>query len=82
MSAMLRRTALLALLVTIGLSGTSAQRKPSLCYLPKDSGVCYAFFPSFYYDSATRTCRRFIYGGCMGNENRFTSFEECTSVCG
>ncbi|KAL1419903.1 hypothetical protein MTO96_004654 [Rhipicephalus appendiculatus] len=28
------------------------------------------------------TCRNFIYGGCQGNENRFSSREECLQTCG
>ncbi|KAH6929445.1 hypothetical protein HPB50_000262 [Hyalomma asiaticum] len=62
--------------------GSSAQRRPSLCSLPPVQGTCRGFFPSFYFDSSSGTCREFIYGGCKGNANRFESFQQCTRVCG
>lgn len=82
-STMLRVSALAALLVlAISFQGASAQSKPNLCYLPPRTGLCLAYFPSFYYDSSSGTCRSFVYGGCQGNENRFVSYEECISACG
>ena len=36
----------------------------------------------YYFDVATRTCSSFLFGGCKGNENRFSSLEECQSSCG
>uniref|UniRef100_A0A131Z9B7 Collagen, type VI, alpha n=1 Tax=Rhipicephalus appendiculatus TaxID=34631 RepID=A0A131Z9B7_RHIAP len=82
-STMLRMSALAVLLVlAISLQDASAQGKPSLCYLPPIRGLCYAYFPSYYYDSSSGTCRNFIYGGCQGNENRFSSREECLQTCG
>ena len=36
----------------------------------------------YYFDVATRTCSSFLFGGCKGNENRFSSLEECESSCG
>jgi len=52
------------------------------CTLPKQSGLCLAYFPSFYYNTATGTCETFIYGGCQGNANRFTTLHECMEKCG
>ncbi|XP_041919758.1 kunitz-type protease inhibitor 2 [Alosa sapidissima] len=51
------------------------------CLIPSDPGRCRAAFPMFYYDSKTRSCRQFIYGGCGGNANRFTSEEYCMKTC-
>ena len=31
---------------------------------------CMAYIPSWSYDKQTQTCKRFIYGGCAGNNNR------------
>ena len=33
--------------------------------------MCNAFFTNFYYDTVTKSCKTFIYGGCGGNLNRF-----------
>lgn len=46
------------------------------------SGLCLAYFPSFYYDPSTETCKTFIYGGCQGNENRFLTEAQCLAECG
>ncbi|XP_003380506.1 putative papilin [Trichinella spiralis] len=43
----------------------------SICNLPKDTGPCRAYIPSFYFDRMTQQCQQFVYGGCQGNENRF-----------
>lgn len=51
------------------------------CRLPPDSGLCYGYFPSFYYNSAKGTCGQFVYGGCQGNKNRFSSEEDCLNAC-
>ncbi|ETN82099.1 Kunitz/Bovine pancreatic trypsin inhibitor domain protein [Necator americanus] len=34
-----------------------------------------------YYDRYDHRCRRFYYGGCEGNENRFQTLEECSAAC-
>nr|W4VSH9.2 RecName: Full=Kunitz-type U19-barytoxin-Tl1a; Short=U19-BATX-Tl1a; AltName: Full=Kunitz-type serine protease inhibitor Kunitz-1; Flags: Precursor [Trittame loki] len=55
---------------------------PSDCNLPADAGMCYAYFPMFFYDASSRKCLNFIYGGCGGNANRFWSEAECMEKCG
>lgn len=54
---------------------------PSECYLPAAGGVCMAYFPSYYFNSKTNACEKFVYGGCGGNNNRFKSQEECLAHC-
>jgi len=49
------------------------------CTLPKDTGFCRGFFPSWFFNG--EKCELFGYGGCNGNDNRFTSEEECQKVC-
>ncbi|XP_077192353.1 papilin-like [Paroedura picta] len=56
-------------------------RDPDICQLPKEPGPCEARIPSFYYNSTSRLCTEFNYGGCKGNQNRFASQEECQRVC-
>ncbi|GFY60856.1 kunitz-type U19-barytoxin-Tl1a [Trichonephila inaurata madagascariensis] len=52
------------------------------CEDKPDSGMCRAYMPMFFYDTETQTCRKFIYGGCQGNGNRYASEEECMQQCG
>ncbi|KAI2656123.1 Actinia tenebrosa protease inhibitor [Labeo rohita] len=51
------------------------------CAAPSESGPCRAAFPVFYFDPSTQSCKRFIYGGCQGNLNRYGSEEECMATC-
>uniref|UniRef100_A0A8C4PW08 BPTI/Kunitz inhibitor domain-containing protein n=1 Tax=Equus asinus asinus TaxID=83772 RepID=A0A8C4PW08_EQUAS len=51
-----------------------------VCSMPKESGPCMAFMPRWWYDKKTERCYRFIYGGCLGNNNNFQS-EICLWVC-
>lgn len=49
--------------------------------MAKDPGPCTTYTPVWYFEPNTRTCRRFLYGGCEGNGNRFNTTEECTEQC-
>ncbi|XP_073485701.1 carboxypeptidase inhibitor SmCI-like [Aquarana catesbeiana] len=42
---------------------------------------CKGYIPRYYYDKETGTCKSFIYGGCGGNENNFTTKEKCEATC-
>ncbi|XP_070377335.1 papilin [Dermacentor albipictus] len=53
-----------------------------VCTLPKQPGPCYGLLMMWYFDTATRECRSFTYGGCEGNDNRFESRELCEQRCG
>ncbi|XP_058033070.1 kunitz-type serine protease inhibitor bitisilin-1-like [Ahaetulla prasina] len=63
------------------LTPVSGQKRPSLCYLPADSGPCLAYMPRFYYNSTSHECQGFIYGGCRGNANNFETIDECHRTC-
>lgn len=52
-----------------------------VCNQPKEAGPCDEYVPRFSFDSETRSCSPFYYGGCEGNGNRFISQFECESVC-
>ncbi|CAH8456011.1 unnamed protein product [Schistosoma rodhaini] len=52
-----------------------------VCQLPKDPGPCTSFQTRYFYDSSTSKCRVFLYGGCLGNFNRFLSRKECELAC-
>ncbi|XP_017110593.1 PI-actitoxin-Afv2a-like [Drosophila elegans] len=43
--------------------------------------ACKAYVPSFTYFSSTNMCEKFIYGGCGGNANRFSTKEQCEAKC-
>ncbi|XP_048837659.1 kunitz-type protease inhibitor 2 isoform X2 [Brienomyrus brachyistius] len=51
------------------------------CEAPPLPGMCRAAMPRFHYNSSTRTCRPFIYGGCGGNKNNYASMEQCEATC-
>jgi hypothetical protein len=55
---------------------------PELCQLPLESGNCDGYSQVYGYDPARGHCVPFVYGLCGGNENRFSTFDECTLVCG
>ena len=52
-----------------------------ICLLPKEPGLCMAYFERYYYDPTTESCTMFIYGGCMGNRNNFETLEDCQTKC-
>ncbi|XP_068173389.1 kunitz-type protease inhibitor 2-like isoform X2 [Antennarius striatus] len=51
------------------------------CLGAPDPGPCRAAFPMFYYDQNAGSCLSFIYGGCRGNNNRYTTLEACQDTC-
>nr|CAI5860885.1 unnamed protein product [Callosobruchus analis] len=51
------------------------------CNLPKVAGPCEGYYPQWFYDKDSKHCSQFIYGGCLGNNNRFETREECASTC-
>ncbi|XP_022099462.1 uncharacterized protein LOC110984004 [Acanthaster planci] len=51
------------------------------CYLPLDMGTCSRKETKWYYDTETEQCRPFVYNGCRGNANRFSSYDNCHWEC-
>ena len=51
------------------------------CTLQRDPGPCRASFPSYFYNVTSEACEKFTYGGCQGNENRFSSEDDCIAQC-
>ncbi|PZC74553.1 hypothetical protein B5X24_HaOG207687 [Helicoverpa armigera] len=52
-----------------------------VCKQRMDPGPCRAYMPKVYFDASTGQCREFVYGGCLGGANRFSSVDECSQVC-
>nr|Q6T6T5.1 RecName: Full=Kunitz-type serine protease inhibitor bitisilin-1; AltName: Full=BG-11; AltName: Full=Kunitz protease inhibitor 1; Flags: Precursor [Bitis gabonica]AAR24526.1 Kunitz protease inhibitor 1 [Bitis gabonica] len=63
------------------LTPVSGKNRPEFCNLPADTGPCKAYEPRFYYDSVSKECQKFTYGGCKGNSNNFESMDECRKTC-
>jgi len=68
----------------MGPGSDGVQRKPEApctCTLPADPGPCDAAIPRWYHDFFTDTCETFIWGGCGGNANNFTTQKSCEAAC-
>ncbi|XP_041351682.1 kunitz-type serine protease inhibitor-like [Gigantopelta aegis] len=52
-----------------------------ICLAKPDPGQCLGYIPSYYWDPALRRCEQFVYGGCGGNSNNFSTKEACESTC-
>ena len=52
-----------------------------ICKLSADAGKCSNSLTRYYYDPQLDDCRRFIYGGCHGNANRFLTYSDCATTC-
>jgi len=52
-----------------------------LCQLPSDTGACDEYIPAYFYDPLSRRCDEFVWSGCGGNANRFTSLSDCEQRC-
>merc|ERR1712168_561156 len=65
-------------------NGQSADERdcPIFCVEPSETGWCKAYMPRFFFDVVSGKCKKFIYGGCGGNRNRFRSKAKCESTCG
>ncbi|TWW64682.1 Collagen alpha-1(XIV) chain [Takifugu flavidus] len=61
-----------------GTDPTAAAR----CQEPMAEGPCSEYVLLWYFHPRSGECRPFVYGGCDGNGNRFSSREECQSWCG
>jgi hypothetical protein len=44
-------------------------------------GDCRGYFERYFYNSSSKQCEKFIYGGCNGNENNFETIEKCLNKC-
>lgn len=52
-----------------------------VCSLPKVTGPCDGKYPSYFYNKSSGQCESFLFGGCLGNGNRFDTIEQCRETC-
>ncbi|GFQ70361.1 kunitz-type serine protease inhibitor A [Trichonephila clavata] len=75
------KAVILFLAVMLLCSPLVAADKEKTCDEKPKSGKCRAYFPSYYYDKESGSCKEFIYGGCGGNGNRYDTEKECLDNC-
>lgn len=51
------------------------------CEAAPEVGPCRAALRHWYYNSKTRTCQTFLYGGCRGNKNNYLDISSCMATC-
>ncbi|XP_030062805.1 inter-alpha-trypsin inhibitor isoform X2 [Microcaecilia unicolor] len=51
------------------------------CGQDKVVGPCKAKNNRYFYNSTSKACELFVYGGCFGNGNNFFLEEECKQIC-
>ncbi|KAM3588066.1 uncharacterized protein V6R79_020259 [Siganus canaliculatus] len=59
----------------------SAVSATDRCWEPMSEGTCSEYILLWYFHPRSGECRPFVYGGCGGNGNRFSSRQECQSWC-
>jgi len=50
------------------------------CRKKPDRGPCKAIFEAYYFDSGSRSCKKFVWGGCQGVVP-FKTLEDCQNTC-
>lgn len=60
---------------------TTKRPLPDRCQLKTESGPCKHYIHKWTFIKAEGKCKTFVYGGCLGNENRFNSQLECLHHC-
>uniref|UniRef100_A0A8D2ZFF6 BPTI/Kunitz inhibitor domain-containing protein n=1 Tax=Scophthalmus maximus TaxID=52904 RepID=A0A8D2ZFF6_SCOMX len=51
------------------------------CLEPLAEGACSEYVLLWYFHPRSGECRPFVYGGCGGNRNQFSSRQQCQTCC-
>lgn len=62
-------------------STTPRYTLPDRCLVKTDLGPCKNWIHKWSFNKTSGKCITFAYGGCLGNENRFHSQQECLYYC-
>ncbi|XP_078068254.1 hedgehog-interacting protein isoform X2 [Mustelus asterias] len=55
--------------------------RAAVCQQLRKGGNCNTPTRRWFFNVDTRQCEQFLYSGCQGNKNRFSSQEECIKTC-
>uniref|UniRef100_A0A6M2E907 BPTI/Kunitz inhibitor domain-containing protein n=1 Tax=Amblyomma tuberculatum TaxID=48802 RepID=A0A6M2E907_9ACAR len=77
----MRANAYLGTLVLSLIVAQAGGIKWSRCFRQRAIGSCERKVPSWYFDIWSLRCKGFLYSGCGGNSNRFSTEEECQKSC-
>jgi hypothetical protein len=56
-------------------------RFSDVCRHTLDPGSCNEAYRKVYFNETRRQCMEYMYGGCGGGANRFSTLRECESLC-
>uniref|UniRef100_UPI0037E9B12B collagen alpha-6(VI) chain-like n=1 Tax=Semicossyphus pulcher TaxID=241346 RepID=UPI0037E9B12B len=62
-------------------SSLSGAKHKDICLLSQDRGGCQNYTIMWSFNRAWSQCSPFWFGGCGGNENRFTTQKDCEDFC-
>ncbi|XP_055838087.1 tissue factor pathway inhibitor-like [Episyrphus balteatus] len=55
--------------------------KKAYCRSRPDKGPCNRSITAWAYNPRSKSCDKFYYGGCGGNQNRYKSKSICEQIC-
>jgi len=74
-------TSFIVFVSLLGLSGVYSNIADYDCFERADPGPGRAYFEVYAWQARNKTCTKFVYGGLLGNRNRFETIEECQRSC-